>query len=100
MSELKWTPGPWSISEDAWLVNGIDSRERFKGSPSLDIYDAEEWPLELMDEAKANAHLISAAPELYDALFDLVEKIKAQQSEHKPFLRAAEGALAKARGEP
>jgi len=62
MSEPKWTPGPWSV--DLGLVTGMESRERFKGKPSLDIFDAEEWPEELSDEAAANAKLIAEAPNL------------------------------------
>ncbi len=56
------TPGPWI--NDEGLVNGRDSRERFAGTPSEDIFDSRQWPTELADEALANAALIAAAPQL------------------------------------
>ncbi len=63
---MSHTLGPWTCDEGG-LVNGMDSRERFAGSCSLDIFDAQEWPDELYDEAMANARLIAAAPALLEA---------------------------------
>ena len=63
----KHTPGPW-VCDEAGLVNGRDSRARFAGSPSIDIFDASEWPAELHDEALANARLIAEAPAMVEAL--------------------------------
>jgi hypothetical protein len=65
------TPGPW-VNNDG-LVYGVESRERFAPYPSLDIFDAGEWPGELRDEAMANAALIAAAPDLLAALKAMVE---------------------------
>ncbi len=61
------TPGPW-ICDEGGLVTGQESRPRFQPSPSVDIFDASEWPLELRKEALANAWLITAAPDLLAAL--------------------------------
>ena len=66
------TPGPWT-NEDG-LVNGIESRKRGVGTPSLDIFDAAEWPHELQNEALANARLIAAAPEMLAALICAVNR--------------------------
>ncbi len=60
-----WTPGPWT--NDGGLVTGRESRPG-KSDPSLDIFDANQWPMALTDEAHANADLIAAAPDLYEAL--------------------------------
>jgi hypothetical protein len=64
--EPKHTPGPWLNREG--LVTGVESRERFKGGCSIDIFDASEWPAELHEEAQANARLIAALPEFLTAL--------------------------------
>lgn len=69
----KHTPGPW-VNDDG-LVYGQETRERFQPSPSIDIFDAKEWPAELEREAHANARLIAAAPELLVALNDTLAYI-------------------------
>ena len=60
------TPEPW-IDDDG-LVTGRDSRERFKGTCSCDLFNAHEWPDELFDEAMSNARLIAAAPGMLTVL--------------------------------
>ncbi len=72
MTKAQHTPAPW-LNDDG-LVNGRDSRQRFAGSPSIDIYDYKEWPEELAEEAYANARLIRAAPELLATLEILVSQ--------------------------
>ena len=49
--------------------------------------------------ASANAHLIAAAPDLYEALKATVAALASSGSMHQKALDAAEAALAKARGE-
>lgn len=66
------TPGPWT--NDGGVVYGIESRPRFFGV-SIDIFDANEWPAEIAEEAQANARLIAAAPELLAACRLLVAKV-------------------------
>jgi len=73
----KWTPAPWKDNDG--LVNGQESRERFAPGVSVDIFDASEWPVELHNEALANARLIAAAPELVAALEALVETTSAKR---------------------
>ena len=60
------TPGPWT--NDDGLVNGLETRNRGLGKPSLDIFDVADWPNELREEAMANANLIAAAPDMLAAL--------------------------------
>jgi hypothetical protein len=62
------TPGPWL--NDEGVVSGQDSRVRFVRTPSIDIFNAHEWPAGLHQEAMANAHLIAAAPDMLAALKD------------------------------
>lgn len=54
-----WTPGPWEL--DGGVVRGwTDDHKR----PICEIYRE----LRASDETIANAHLIAAAPELFEAL--------------------------------
>jgi hypothetical protein len=99
MVEQKWTPGPWKA--DMGLVTGMESRNRFKGTPSLDIFDANEWPVELSDEAVANAHLIASAPDLYEALNEILNYSGgADHATDDPYVMdRARAAFSKAQGE-
>ena len=104
MSETKFTAGPWHSEKPAedkgfWYVNSNDGEcgdiaVTYRGISSD-------------EETEARAHLIAAAPELYDALFDVLDAIGAVG---KPYElrdygftpeRAEEivAVLAKARGE-
>ena len=101
MSKTKFTPGPWLFSS-------------YKSGTSVIVIDGKEFGVATVNypNRDANAHLIAAAPELYEAL----EKIRHWgESQHKAqskgghatfdmmMLReqidTAEAALAKARGE-
>jgi hypothetical protein len=98
MSETKFTLGPWTC--EGGLVNGLDSRPHHVGTPSLDIFDAGEWPYELNDEAMANAQLISAAPDMIDALrqWAAAEKM-ADEQELQNARQSRDLAIAKAIGD-
>ena len=78
MSEqTKWTPGPWSAEIDRDEVPVVKSQE----GGIADIWTA---PLPRREytadsrwaEAAANAHLIAAAPELYEALVLAADTLK------------------------
>jgi len=95
--ENKWTPGPWII-------------ERYKEPHTSFIDDINivadglvlaKLGKELSPENTANAHLIAAAPELYEALFNMMEIYhgRAEQSYPGQMAKDAMKALAKARGE-
>ena len=107
MSEPKFTPGPWSINE--WPQAISDIAIGAVGTPLIAKVPLRDVSI---NEQKANAHLIAAAPELYEAL----EKIRHWgESQHKAqskgghatfdmmMLReqidTAKAALEKARGE-
>ncbi len=90
----KHTPGPWNVQREngspttgQWMISG--------GNPG---YLAEVRDLGV-GEVKANAFLISAAPELLEALIeamDLIDDICALEGDST---RKARAAIAKARGE-
>lgn len=76
MSEVKHTPGPWAVmpeeSDKPYVrIRGTQLGERFKVANVLmpDYEGAQELEIE---ETRANAHLIAAAPELLEALRDLI----------------------------
>lgn len=96
MSEPKFTPGPWKISE-------------YRNGHSMIIEGSDEWDVAEVGypNRDPNAHLIAAAPDLYKALEQLEPYLDAiicyasTVLEHKPngFVLDAQAALRKARGE-
>lgn len=104
---IGFTKGPWMVSP--YNLTGIfDEKKRpiavaYEGVHSFDIE---------LEERKANARLISAAPELYEALHSLKHEIEFLRTvgaiaggsfealaELEGALAKARAALAKARGE-
>lgn len=110
MTETKFTPGPWHVPTGPF-VGGLSVETRaddyFIKCPGsggamsltqtvckLDWSGTEEW--------EANAHLIAAAPEMYEALDDIVSSWSDTDNiDEDEYLRriSARAALAKARGE-
>jgi hypothetical protein len=86
MSEKKWTPGPWADIQGYVTCRGGYNVATVKSHGTY--------------EGKANANLIAAAPDLYEALESLID---AMQHPETDFLcdeiGIARSALAKARGE-
>lgn len=103
-NELKWTPGPWSVdesSEPAKYAGLGDKCVRSKDGFIVALVMHEQPPI-----AMPNAHLIAAAPELYEALSNLLDFYEEHTSHygyprggHDPVKEAAKSALAKACGE-
>lgn len=88
--ERKWTPGPW------W----INGQKSVRG-PDFEYIANANWK-----NGKANAQMIAAAPDLYQALEEMVnEQVdymtrNALGDPEKQFsIKLARAALAKARGE-
>ena len=92
----KWTKGPWAVERNKRTWGWVDVV-----GPSLGVGGpTQATDLTLADEVKriAEAHLISAAPDLYAALDGLLGLLDAG-SLYEPQAYAARAALAKARGE-
>ena len=101
----KWTPGPWTIGTvNFWWCCGSD------GGSVAQI----DFAMRDASEANANAHLIAAAPDLYEALERAVGTIRAFHDigtpkdqrddlwrlyQASPEMKAITAALAKARDE-
>lgn len=108
MSEHNWTPGPWVIdpeisTAEVCTIYGVpeDERTNYQGwahvRGELGHWDASP------DEEMANAHLIAAAPELYEALAEARSVIDVLVKDgflgYAEQRDAADAALARARGE-
>jgi hypothetical protein len=59
------TPGPWETSPSDWIIRGYDAHP----------VTAIDYAVTPRAEADANARLIAAAPDLYEALHTLVRAI-------------------------
>jgi hypothetical protein len=101
MSERKWTPGPWPIDKTGdgkRIIVGVGLVDGPCGYDLAEIYADDCDPV----EAHANAHLIAAAPDLYEALEELCLAAGGMPMTGIEFERrrqAGISALAKARGE-
>lgn len=102
-NETKHTPGPWIVSEHK-AHNGcfqIKSFSKFEHRAFL-VTETPSWD---GVEDKANARLIAAAPDLYEAVQGLMlwlmdDAIEAEKNGRKiGAYESARAALAKARGE-
>ncbi len=89
MSETKFTPGPWGFSVDNTPF--IDERSKCyihqqEGAPYTENYSdvATTCDGELIDIQIANAHLIAAAPEMYETIdklsTELLHMIRAENA--------------------
>lgn len=95
-----FTPGPWQ-----WV--GDDEIEQVE-HPFTSVAEVVRVPKD-HDRAQqdANARLIAAAPELYEAVSELTDAMHRYEmdvdadapAEHREMMRKAHAALAKARGE-
>lgn len=89
----KWTPGPW--------IGGT-----WEGDDTCEVLD-DNLMLVARTKTEANAHLIAAAPDLYEALEQardtILELINARNSEaegsDEDWVGGINAALSKARGE-
>lgn len=115
MTEPKFTPGPWwpvySRHVDIWYVmtgrddaNACHYGDRLGATISSGIGDHTEK--RTSGNERENAHLIAAAPDLYEALKEsvgFIESIRSTRIEivadRDRIARLARAALAKARGE-
>lgn len=104
-SEAKWTPGPWSFEpEPMWRGKHVAGRSPLVRKDGRTVASCSRYASTNVEvsgrheEAEANARLISAAPELYEALEALMG-VFAKAYFDETHLALAAAALAKARGE-
>ena len=95
----KHTPGPWALDGGNHIVSmaALSGSVRVAVIDTPDIHAAVDWP-----EAHANARLVSAAPDLLEALTALVGLARmraAPLGDYVSALAVADAAIAKATGE-
>lgn len=94
--EKKWSKGQWKLS---LFEDGAFTLWNRGTNKDMVICQRNQVPDDMIDEGVANAHLIAAAPELYEACEDallLLEKMRMATSATSLKLYRT---LAKARGE-
>lgn len=90
-----FTPGPYRI---VWKSQAIRMVHIFGGEPGDNIAVAHVFGVDEQNE-KANAHLIAAAPELYENLRDMVKVWEnGWKVDRDIYLHHAKAALAAAEG--
>ena len=102
MSEAKFTKGEWVAgrADMATIVDGYKSKWVYAGDKYCAVAsgsDIDDW-----GEVMANAHLIAAAPEMYELLTDLRHTISLAGiigADNTAVLKSIDNLLAKARGE-
>ena len=91
MSETKFTPGPWKMYRNGYVLSE-ETGERVC-TPHSTLPEASKVSDHIKD-LKANARLIAAAPELYEALedaSDLLDRMGYLSSEFREVLAKARG---------
>jgi len=98
LTKAGFTPGPWRIHNNGADTAGEVAVVYCTSAGYANICGARdrEWSESAND---ANAHLIAAAPDLYEALENLIAWIDPNENYDEPQTNAAYAALAKARGE-
>lgn len=110
MTEPKWTPGPWRVGlYDAGDCSWHSGTPSIEAPEDLDCaivhwdgFAQQYWRSARGDaEIHANAHLIAAAPELYEALAEAEEQLSllAKRPDDNWWVQKARAAMARARGE-
>jgi len=99
--ETKFTKGEWFTEDYSTLLN-----VSAKGSGSIcDVdtdYITDEYVIDPTEEQRANAHLIAAAPDMYELLEGISLEARSfvdRGGKATTWLRDAESLLSKARGE-
>ena len=98
---MSHTPGPWKVDEDGF-VWGCCPGPAFMKTAHFLVAEVRGWGyLQYRADGEqiqaGNARLIAAAPELYEALVDLMGFLFHGKKDSQAILRAT-AALAKARG--
>lgn len=104
---IKFTKGPWKISplipnQGGRLISALEGTNNF--FYVCDVHSVQDWKksrtdiIEDKEKTMANADLIAASPDLYEALYLLVSRATASEEKMSCFIKAKK-ALAKARGE-
>lgn len=104
--ETKFTPGEWRVDGDDIVCPDVPCIQICAGEIGPDFYhvadvasqyDEDKNEFVITERDRANAHLIAAAPEMYEALNDVLQTIKIHFVPYE--IETIEKVLKKARGE-
>lgn len=99
MSEAKHTPAPWLIAKsDASFVYALNDNGYNRFWAHVTGGNLRRAESTLRAEVEANARLIAAAPDLLDALIEIVSADDAHELTQK-HIESARAAIAKATGQ-
>ena len=91
------TPGPWEVS---YWCDGLGGDKPAITASGATIAITHPAPICPIEECKANANLIAAAPDMYEALEDIGRGKLQGPGDFEIYVKAVcEKALSKARGE-
>lgn len=96
MSKPEFTSGPWKV--DFGHPRGLPGGISQKGAPHKPVTRFNSFARPSTREALANAHLIAAAPEMYEALEAIWNSLDASMEEQSHALQMVATAIAKAEG--
>lgn len=96
----KQTPGPWgySLGKDSSGDSTIVIYGPKQNICTMDTESVNGGPFTMPMNAEANARLIAAAPDLLEALRDLVHVMATKYEDYRPALARATDAICKAEG--
>lgn len=99
MNEFKGTPGPWILDEFNAVVHGEEPLHGWGRKETVRVSGV-ALPGRVTEEYAANTRLVSAAPELLEALTTTLDEIGHWLSKQKPDIKEKiDSAIAKALGE-
>jgi hypothetical protein len=96
MKEFKGTPGPWKVDRNNVHTGQIATIHHCIGNDWVEIWSP-AWP-DSEEAQEANANLIAAAPDLLEALQDIVTYHFGKTATAPAYLKAR-AAISKALGE-
>lgn len=101
MSEPKFTPGPWEAINTSWEYSVVVDEDAARIAQVFIRDEADEETQDKFEAIKnADANLIAAAPDMYEALETTCEYCIGKEATDCPCERCITGkALRKARGE-
>lgn len=96
MADGKWTKGPWKATPngDGYVITRTDV---FVAGYAIAAARPSRAATE--DQCEANARLIAAAPDLYEALVEARERMVGSSPGLKALIAKTDAALSRARGE-
>jgi len=107
MNETKHTKGPWFTGVDGIRI-GLDYRDEHGNMSKEALVSSNGWMKTVCKvnyaqyinhEALANAHLIAAAPDMFDAMLEFVERVDSGTIKSNYTYNRFQAVLAAARGE-